>query len=186
MSTIPKAWVCDPTSIPRELTSFDAWSAINSADYFANVIGATPLRIGNVNRSLSASKARSTLNSCIGLDQPNWDGDDALPISKKVVAEAQSLLSLLMLDSHPAPDVAPSADGSIGMEWWNGNARVFVDVGPEQLIRLYFNPGNGEPYEEEPIAWGQRNLMARVIYQLDLLYRSSRTETARAWSPGAA
>ena len=45
--------------------------------------------------------------------------------------------------SEPVPDVAGAEDGSIGFEWWNGKARLFMDFEPSGLVRLYVRNDDG-------------------------------------------
>lgn len=121
--------------------------------------------------------ASRALESCRHLTHSNWDGENAAPISIECVQVAQNLLAELLSCGRKLPDIAPSPDGSIGMEWWNGNARVFLDIGPENVVRIYFNPGDGQSYEEEAIEWRQPNITGKINHQLEKLYPSSHTVT---------
>jgi hypothetical protein len=121
--------------------------------------------------------ASQALENCRHLTYSNWDGENAVPISPECVRIAQDLLVDILSCGRRLPDIAPSPDGSIGMEWWNGKARVFLDIGPENIVRIYYNPGDGQPYEEEPIEWRQRNITSKINSQLEKLYPSAHTET---------
>ena len=121
--------------------------------------------------------ASRALENCRHLTHSNWDGENATPISPECLKIAQDLLVDLLSCGRRLPDIAPSPDGSIGMEWWNGKARVFLDIGPENIVRIYYNPGDGQPYEEEPIEWRQRNITSKINNQLEKLYPSAHTET---------
>ncbi len=57
--------------------------------------------------------------------EPNWDGYDAAPISKKAYLEALKVLEHLPL-TLPLPEIVPEASGEIGMEWYREKGYVFV------------------------------------------------------------
>lgn len=137
------------------------------------------VRSASTNSADLSGRAVAAMAICHGLDQPGWDGGDAQPVTAEVVEEATRLVSQLLSQWMPLPDIAPSPDGSIGMEWWNANARVFVDVCPEGLTRIYYNPGIGNHYEEETTSWGQGQLTTRIVTQLTRLSNASSTETER-------
>lgn len=63
----------------------------------------------------------------------NWDGEGALPIEAASVAAARAVLGLLPTGLSE-PDIAPGADGTIGLEWrspYEGALRLtLVEVGP--------------------------------------------------------
>ncbi len=98
----------------------------------------------------------------------NWDGGGARPIAKTTLSAARSLLDSLRLEI-PSPEAAPGADGTIGLEWWNGNARLFVDIGPGSEIRTYFNPGDGQS-SEEAFQWGDAHLKGHLEKLFKQLY----------------
>lgn len=54
---------------------------------------------------------------------PGWDGDEAEPVTVEALDRARELLDALP-DWMPDPDVAPGADGSIGLDW----SQILVDV----------------------------------------------------------
>jgi hypothetical protein len=88
-------------------------------------------------------------NSLEGYEQysePNWDGYNAEPITAETLQYARWLLKVIPETLGP-PDIAPSADGSIGLEWVpeSGSLRkLFLDIGPGQEWRAYWNRRNGE------------------------------------------
>jgi hypothetical protein len=97
----------------------------------------------------------------------NWDGDGAEPITQDTREIASKLLEGLV-SQLGAPDAAPGADGSIGLEWWKGPARLFIDVGPQRQIRTYLNLGNIKP-EEEVFQWGDATLKTHFSSLVDQL-----------------
>src|ERR1700693_3253923 len=74
-------------------------------------------------------------------NQDNWDGYDAEPITPKTLSYARRLLRV-MPDTFGPPDIAPSGDGSIGLEWVPDNGplqKLFLDIGPGEDWRAYWN-----------------------------------------------
>ena len=58
---------------------------------------------------------------------PDWDGEDAAPVSAETIAYTRARLDELP-DWLPDPAVAPGADGTIGLEW----SQLWIDfVGPD-------------------------------------------------------
>jgi hypothetical protein len=76
----------------------------------------------------------------------NWDGDQAEAILPETIAAARSLLQALP-SNFGEPDIAPAADGTIGLEWIpeTGSLRkLFIDVGPKTVWRAYWKFANGK------------------------------------------
>jgi hypothetical protein len=91
-------------------------------------------------------KADDPLEMYEQYSKPNWDGSDAKPITAETLRYARWLLSLIP-DTFGPPDIAPSADGSIGLEWVpeSGSLRkLFLDIGPGQKWRAYWSRQGGE------------------------------------------
>jgi len=77
---------------------------------------------------------------------PNWDGEDAERITPQTLQYARRLLEVMPGTFGP-PDIAPSADGSIGLEWVPDSGplrKLFLDIGPGEEWRAYWNRRNGE------------------------------------------
>jgi hypothetical protein len=78
--------------------------------------------------------------------EPGWDCADAEPISAETIAATRKLLSLLPANL-PAVGIAPAADGTVGLEWFDPSEhihKIFVDVGPGDRFRCYRRLTNGE------------------------------------------
>jgi hypothetical protein len=76
----------------------------------------------------------------------NWDGYDAEPITAETLQYARRLLRPMPQTFGP-PDIAPSADGSIGLEWVPEHGplrKLFLDIGPGEEWRAYWNRRDGE------------------------------------------
>ena len=65
-----------------------------------------------------------------------WDGYDAEPLSKNALDAARDWLDAL---PHwiPNPDIAPGADGSIGIDWTYDFGSLYVDVYSDGSLRLF-------------------------------------------------
>jgi hypothetical protein len=97
--------------------------------------------------------------------EAGWDGEDAVPITSETIVLARLLLK--NSEVFGAPDAAPGADGSVGLEWWNGAGRLFVDIGPGKKIIVYTNLGNPV---ERPFQWGDEQLVPYLARQFALLF----------------
>ncbi len=76
----------------------------------------------------------------------NWDGLDADPITQGTIDAARELIGALPTDVAP-PDVAPGADGTIGLEWISDSGplrKLYLDVGPGKVWRAYWRRTSGE------------------------------------------
>ena len=60
--------------------------------------------------------------------QKNWDGYDALPVSKECVDNALSIISSIP-DFVPSPDIFPNSNGTITLEWEAKSGTVSIEVG---------------------------------------------------------
>jgi hypothetical protein len=78
--------------------------------------------------------------------QANWDGHSAESITAETLQYARWLLKAIPETFGP-PDIAPSGDGSIGLEWVPESGslhKLFLDIGPGPEWRAYWNRRNGE------------------------------------------
>jgi len=79
-------------------------------------------------------------------NQKNWDGYGAEPITTETLCYARRLLSDMPTIFGP-PDIAPSGDGAIGLEWvperWHP-LRLFLDIGPGEVWRAYWTGRDGQ------------------------------------------
>ncbi|MGB5085202.1 MAG: hypothetical protein WBO09_11470 [Methylocystis silviterrae] len=96
------------------------------------------------------------------LDQENWDGYDAAPITTQTLRYARALVRAIP-DTFGLPDIAPSGDGSIGLEWVLDAGhlhKLFLDIGPGEVWRAYWSlrdgsfgrlPGKGFDFERSKV-----------------------------------
>jgi hypothetical protein len=77
---------------------------------------------------------------------PNWDGYGAEAITPETIAAAQRLIRDLP-KTFGEPDIAPGADGTIGLEWSFKNRplkKLFIDIGPGNQWSGYWRRASGE------------------------------------------
>jgi hypothetical protein len=85
----------------------------------------------------------------------NWDGYDAQPITPETLQYARQLLRVMPNVFGPA-DIAPSGDGSIGLEWVPETGplhKLFLDIGPGESWRAYWKRRTGESGRQEGISF---------------------------------
>ena len=85
---------------------------------------------------------------------PNWDGYGADPITAETLTAARSLMRMLP-STFGAPDVAPGADGTIGLEWISSSGplkKLYIDIGPGKIWSGYWRRANGEKQSLKPAA----------------------------------
>jgi hypothetical protein len=76
---------------------------------------------------------------------PNWDGYGAEPIAPETLDAARSLYAMLP-NELAYPDIAPSADSTIGFEWVRTTGpmkKLFIDIGPNETWRAYWRKTSG-------------------------------------------
>jgi hypothetical protein len=80
----------------------------------------------------------------------NWDGEGAKAIDSETLGAARELIEKLPV-WIAAPEAAPAADGSIGLEWvWQEAGRpvkVFIDVEPGRKVATFVRYSNGQTTE---------------------------------------
>lgn len=69
--------------------------------------------------------------------EPNWGGEDELPIDPLAIDNAKQFLRLLPARFH-SPEVIPEADGSVGFEWHFGPFRSLI-VSFSNLPRIEYS-----------------------------------------------
>jgi hypothetical protein len=98
----------------------------------------------------------------------NWDHYGAEPITSETLQSARTFLTLLP-DTLGAPDIAPSSDGAIALEWSFNNRRLrklFIDVGPGNVWSGYWRLDTDErsTVPVHPIDDDQTRLELRALF----------------------
>lgn len=79
-------------------------------------------------------------------DLANWDGYGADPITTETLSAARVFLQMLPRTLGD-PDIAPGADGAIGLEWAFNNRplrKLFIDIGPGHVWSGFWRRATGE------------------------------------------
>jgi hypothetical protein len=72
--------------------------------------------------------------------QPGWDSYQAKPTNPQLVVKLLNILSGLMQDDSPPPQIIPLADGGVQAEWHNhGQDLEIVVPAEEEATYYYFN-----------------------------------------------
>lgn len=93
-----------------------------------------------------SNPALQALTSYESLNQPNWDGYDAQPITRATLDYARQLIGIMPQIFGP-PDISPSGEGAITLEWIPGTGplhKLFFDIGPGEQWRAYWKRRSGE------------------------------------------
>jgi hypothetical protein len=118
-----------------------AFSLVGTPSLLTGLFGAAGYTGLPVVAALTGKRPRAALNGFEQYTIANWDGDDAVPLSKSDLEYARSLLDALELYTPAEPDAAPGKDGSVCMEWvretGKGTSKLFVDVAPNDQVLVY-------------------------------------------------
>ncbi|HED19572.1 MAG TPA: hypothetical protein ENI74_08740 [Gammaproteobacteria bacterium] len=74
----------------------------------------------------------------------NWDSYGALPIRLTAHMSAAQLLSLIMSDDIPLPDIVPTPSGGIQIEWHMTNIDLEVEIAANGHLSVFFEDAQGE------------------------------------------
>lgn len=79
------------------------------------------------------ARLRDILVECMN---PDWDGEDASPVTRQAWSEALRFL-LLLPPSFPTPEVDPDSEGSIGLEWCRRRHLVYTVYFSGRQVMVY-------------------------------------------------
>jgi hypothetical protein len=82
-------------------------------------------------------QTNNLLYSIIGLDN-NWDSYGAKRISSKVAEAVSDLLCDIMQRTTPAPQIVPSANGSMQLEWHLKGIDLEIEVKSFSKFHVFF------------------------------------------------
>lgn len=94
----------------------------------------------------------------------NWDGRGATAITPGVVNLATSILSRYADECEPS-EVTPGRDGSLSFVWDDANNYVYVDIGPNDTVHLYYDV-MGEPKWEAVSTAADEEMLQRFARAL--------------------
>jgi hypothetical protein len=84
----------------------------------------------------------------IGELGPGWDGAGGLPVSDAALQMALGVLSETMSSDSVAPEVVPTSDGGLQLEWHFAGVDLEVYVEPDGRISVWCREGSRE-WEED-------------------------------------
>jgi hypothetical protein len=127
-------WARRITSIPCD-PALSIYRFVPADDHATN-----PTLIASIFDCPFGSSKKEPLEGYEQYSEANWDGNDAEPITAETLQYARWFLKVIPQTFGP-PDIAPSADGSIGLEWVHERGslhKLFLDIGPGQEWRAYW------------------------------------------------
>jgi len=87
----------------------------------------------------------------------NWDERGARAVSEDTVKLAHSILDRYATDTEPS-EVAPGRDGSLSFIWDDADNHVYIDIGPNDTIHLYYDLEGNSKWEAVSVAGDQEML----------------------------
>jgi hypothetical protein len=78
---------------------------------------------------------------------PNWDGEDARAIDVSCVIEALDFLFSALSHDTPAPQVVPTAEGGLQLEWHTKGLDLEVTFLPATRASFFFACTNSPDFE---------------------------------------
>lgn len=104
----------------------------------------------------------------------NWDSYGAKRISDRVAGAVYDLLWNIMQKTTPAPQVVPSAKGSIQLEWHLGGVDLEIEVESLAISRVFFEDAlNEEPAWEGDIDFD----LTKLVHYINLLTTRAQKNT---------
>ena len=64
----------------------------------------------------------------LGKLKDNWDSYEALPISKNALIESARIIELTTSHDIPVPEIIPTCDGNVSLEWFSPEFELEVQV----------------------------------------------------------
>ena len=75
--------------------------------------------------------------------EDGWDGYGALPLTAESCTHASAFLSAVP-PGVPAPEISPTSNGTIAMEWQSNGGEAYVDIGRTRYSG-HIQPRHGTP-----------------------------------------
>ena len=127
--------------------------ALLSENYVRNpTIEAVPVTAEKLHLPVWTRNIEDRLVSFLSLEK-GWDAYDAPPPDFDAVVAAFDLLMMISEDSTPAPQVVPTPNGGVQLEWHERGIDLEIEVRSEfQFDVFYENLRTGEVREEEIMA----------------------------------
>lgn len=112
-----------------------------------------------------AERAADTLAELLALPE-NWNGYGARAVEWQVVPVVLNFLADVFADGEPPfPDLVPTVDGGVQVEWHVGGFDLEVEVSPKTGVRAYFcDEAAGEEWEGSALS--NLDLLGRAVTRL--------------------
>ena len=96
--------------------------------------------------------------------EPGWDSYGALTIEKSTIMRAVRVLSILMKDNTPIPQIVPTSKGGVNFEWESENISLEVEIIPDNSISYYLCKKDEE--SENTIIDDDVNILVDIVDDL--------------------
>ena len=84
--------------------------------------------------------------------RPDWDGEGSVPVTDSVVKLAEDLFNQYASQEFLL-GITPGKDGSLSFLWDDNSGNyVYLDIGPNQTIHLYYDVIDGGRWEGVSVA----------------------------------
>lgn len=116
-------------------------------------------------RSRPGNKEREIVNRINRLLElePGWDGAHAQPLTFSAVEATVEVLSDVMIEAIPVPDVSPSVDGGMLLEWHEGGFELEIWASANGAVTVtYDHDGNSWDGDWETCAEGARLVLSHL------------------------
>jgi len=135
-------------TIRRNGSNSDFSSTSGTSEISRDIKSATETAIGHFRTSFTNRTPQDLLNEdllqvFLDCQEANWDGYDAVPVSKASLEAAESFTR--KIDNLPIPDVSAHPDGEIAFDWYGQDAEVFsmsFGAAGEVFYAGYFDGGS--------------------------------------------
>jgi len=107
--------------------------------------------------------------------EPNWDGEGAPPVSFECCISALMFLLESAANETPAPQIVPTSEGGLQLEWHRNGIDLEVRFSPTMSPSFFYVGKNGDELEGDVEQESQR---IRIILRA-LPARNERQNTAR-------
>ena len=92
----------------------------------------------------------------------NWDHRGARRVSVEVIRRAVSLLATTATYYTPAPDLVPTVNGGLQLEWHRSRMDIELEIRPDLSAELYWRDRLSELEGEEPV-WHARPVRLEAV-----------------------
>ena len=96
--------------------------------------------------------------------EPGWDSYGALSIEKPTILRAVRVLSTLMKEYTPVPQIVPTSKGGVNFEWEDEVISLEIEIIPSESISYYFCKNDEEM--ENNISDDEIDILVDIVDEL--------------------